>query len=268
MYGLQIAFKDFKPGLGFFGSKWVGFDNFINFFQSAQFGTLIRNTISLNLLSLLAFPLPIILALMLNYCVSKRYTKVVQMATYAPHFISIVVLVGMIKIFCSPSVGVINKVITLFGGSAINFMAIPGWFKYLYVGSGIWSSIGWDAVIFIGALTSISTELHEAARVDGATKLKRIIHVDLPGIAPTVVVMFIMRIGHMMNLGFQKVFLMQNDINLPVSEVISTYVYKVGLLKSYFSYSTAIDLFNTMINITLLIVFNRISKKVTKMGLY
>ena len=174
----------------------------------------------------------------------------------------------MIELFFSPSVGVVNYVIRLFGGTAIHFTAIPEAFKYLFVGSDVWQSTGWGSIIYIGTLASISPELHEAAIIDGATKMKRIWHVDLPGLTPTMIIMFIMRVGKLMNLGFQKVYLMQNDINITQSEVISTYVYKVGLVQSNFSYSTAIDLFNTFINIALLIVANQISKKLSETSLF
>lgn len=268
MYGVQIAFRDFSIQGGITGSPWVGFKHFITFFQTPRFWTLVQNTLTLNLLSLATFPIPVILALMLNYCNLRRFKKSVQMITYAPHFISVVVLVSMIELFFSPSVGVVNYVIRMFGGTAIHFTAIPEAFKYLFVGSDVWQSTGWGSIIYIGTLASISPELHEAAIIDGATKMKRIWHVDLPGLTPTMIIMFIMRVGKLMNLGFQKVYLMQNDINITQSEVISTYVYKVGLVQSNFSYSTAIDLFNTFINIALLIVANQISKKLSETSLF
>lgn len=268
MYGVQIAFRDFSVGGGITGSPWVGFKHFITFFETPRFWTLVGNTLTINLLSLAAFPVPIILALMLNYCVLPRFKKGVQMITYAPHFISVVVLVSMIDLFFSPSIGVVNSVIKLFGGTAIHFTAIPEAFKFLFVGSDIWQNTGWGSIIYIGTLASISPELHEAAITDGATKLKRIWHVDLPGLMPTMIIMFIMRVGQLMSLGFQKVYLMQNDINIAQSEVISTYVYKIGLVQSNFSYSTAIDLFNTFINIALLIAANQISKKLSETSLF
>lgn len=268
MYGITIAFKDFSIREGILGSGWVGFKHFARFFRTAQFGDLIRNTLTINILSLAAFPFPIILALMLNYCISRRFKKLVQMLTYAPHFISLVVLVSMMNLFFSVNNGVFNNLIHLFGGERVNFLIRPETFKYLFVGSGVWQQTGFASIIYIGTLVSVSPDLHEAAIVDGATKLQRIRHVDLPRIAPTIIIMFIMRIGRLMDLGFQKVYLMQNDANLIASEVISTYVYKVGLLQNNFSYSTAINLFNTAINILLLLIANYLSRRVAKTSLF
>lgn len=268
MYGVQIAFRNYKPHLGITGSEWVGFKNLLRFFESAQFWDLLQNTLTLNLLTLLLFPLPIILAIMLNYCVFKRYTKLVQMVTYAPHFISVVIIVAMINIFFSESIGVVNSIRELMGLDRVNFMAIEKNFKYLYVFSGIWQSIGWSSIIYIGALAGVSPELHEAAVVDGANKLKRIWHIDLPGIAPTILIMLIMALGQIMSIGFQKAYLMQNPVNLGESEIIATYVYKVGLIQNNFSYSTAIDLFNTVVNITFLIIANQVVKKTSQMSLF
>ncbi len=268
IYGIQIAFRDYTIQGGITGSDWVGFYHFTRFFESARFSQLLINTISITVLDLLTFPLPIILAVLLNYCIFKKFTKVVQMVTYAPHFISVVVIVSMLNIFLSPSIGFVNQFITMAGGTAINFMSIPELFKYIFVGSGVWQNIGWSSIIFLGSLASVSPELHEAAIIDGASKLKRVWHIDLPGIAPTVIIMFIMRIGSIMNLGFQKVFLMQNGANITASEVISTYVYQVGLVQSNFSYSAAIDLFNTAINITLLFIANRVCKGLSGTSLF
>ena len=268
MYGVQIAFRNFNIAKGITGSDWVGLSHFIRFFESPQFFKLIRNTLTLTLGSLLMFPIPILLALFLNYCVLKKFRKVVQMATYAPHFISVVVIVGMINVFFSPLSGIVNKFIEMLGGSRVNFLIEPGYFKYLFIGSGVWASAGWSSILYIGALTSVDPEQHEAAIIDGATKLRRIWHIDLPGIAPTIIILFILRMGSLMSLGFQKVFLMQNDAILPVSEVISTYVYKVGLIQGNFSYSTAIGLFNTLINVLLLVIANAVAKKVSSIGLW
>ncbi len=268
MYGVQIAFRDFTIREGITGSDWVGFQHFITFMTSPRFAQLVGNTLTINLLSLCTFPIPIIFALMLNYCNIPKFKKAVQMATYAPHFISVIVLVGMIELFLSPSTGVVNKVIEMFGGEATHFMIIPEYFKYIFVGSGLWQNLGWSAIIYIGTLTSISPELHEAAIIDGANKLQRVWNIDIPGIAPTIITMFILRLGQLMNLGFQKVLLMQNDANITHSEVISTYVYDIGLLQNNFSYSTAIDLFNTVINIALLITANKLAKKFSNTGLF
>lgn len=262
MYGILLAFKDFKPKLGIMGSPWVGLDHFIRFFSSYNFGNLIRNTLTLSLYSLLVcFPLPILFAVMLNYLRNRFLKKTVQMVSYAPHFISTVVLCSMITIFCNVDTGVFNMLRQLVGLEAVDFLAKPEWFKHLYVWSGAWQSIGWSAIIYIAALSGVDYQMHEAAIIDGASKLQRIIHVDLPSIKSTIVMMLILRFGSVMNLGFEKVFLLQNDLNKSAASTISTYVYEVGLLKSNYGYSTAINLFNTVINVLLLVSANKISKK-------
>ncbi len=268
MYGVQIAFKNYTPVNGIWGSEWVGFSNFTSFFSSPQFSKLVFNTVSINLYFLATFPIPILLALMLNYCVFGKFKKIVQMATYAPHFISVVVLVGMLNIFLSPYNGIINVIINKLGGKSINFLIIPEYFKSLFVWSGVWQGAGYSSVIYIGALASVSPEYHEAAIVDGATKIKRIINIDIPCIMPTIIILFIMQIGHIMSLGFQKMYLMQNGAVLNQAEIISTYVYKVGLLQGMFSYSTAIGLFNNIINISLLMLANFMAKKLTETSLF
>lgn len=263
MYEILLAFKDFKPKLGIMGSPWVGLDHFIRFFSSYNFGNLIRNTLTLSLYSLLVcFPLPILFAVMLNYLRNRFLKKTVQMVSYAPHFISTVVLCSMITIFCNVDTGVFNMLRQLVGLEAVDFLAKPEWFKHLYVWSGAWQSIGWSAIIYIAALSGVDYQMHEAAIIDGASKLQRIIHVDLPSIKSTIVMMLILRFGSVMNLGFEKVFLLQNDLNKSAASTISTYVYEVGLLKSNYGYSTAINLFNTVINVLLLVSANKISKKV------
>lgn len=269
MYGIQIAFKEFTVGQGITGSPWVGFYHFTRFFDSARFWQLLKNTLAINLINLLiGFPFPIILALLLNYCNVKWFKKTVQMATYIPHFISVVVLVSLLTLFLSPSSGFINRLIMGLGGNAIDFMAIPSAFKYVFVFSGVWQGIGWGSIIYIGALTVVGPELHEAAIIDGATKMQRILNIDLPSISETIIIMFIMQIGKLLDLGFQKVYLMQNGANLTASEVISTYVYKVGIAQSNYSYSTAIGLFNTVINLILLCVANRACKKLSGSSLF
>lgn len=268
MYGVQIAFRNYSPKGGVTGSVWVGFKHFIRFFESPQIGTLLTNTLQITILTLLMFPIPIILALMINHCISQRYSKVIQMVTYIPHFISIVIIVSMIQIFFSESIGVINTIAAKLGLETHPYLSEPSILKYLYVFSGVWQTCGWSSILYIGALSGISPELHEAARVDGANKWKRVLNVDLPGILPTIVVMLVMAFGQIMSLGFQKIYLMQNPVNLTTSEVISTYVYKVGLLQNNFSYSTAIDLFNTVVNLLMLCVANAIVKRLTKYSLF
>ncbi len=270
MYGVQIAFKDFMAIKGINASPWSGIRHFERFFNSSQFWLVIKNTVYLSLYSLtLGFPVPIVFALMLNNVPNKRFKSLVQTVTYAPHFISVVVLVSMLLVFLSPSTGIINNVITkVFNIKPIFFMSQPKMFKSIYVLSGIWQSMGWSAIIYIAALAGISPDLHEAAVVDGATKLQRIIHIDIPGILPTIITLFILSAGNIMSVGFEKAYLMQNSLNLESSEIISTYVYRVGLLGADFSYSTAVGLFNSVINFALLLVVNKIAKRTTDVGLF
>lgn len=269
LYGMQIAFKDFLPGLGFSGSPWVGLKHFKYFVTSPQFSVLIRNTLLLNVLRLVfCFPFPIFLALLLNEARNAKFQKIIQNLTYAPHFISTVVLCGMIISFTSPSTGVINTMIQALGGQPIDFMGQEGWFRPVYIISEIWKTTGWSSIIYLAALAGIDPSLHEAARVDGASRFKRIIHINIPGIAPTIIILLIMEVGKMMSLGFEKVYLLQNSLNLPVSEVISTYVYKTGLLGAKFSYTTYIDIFNSVINCILLLIVNKISSAVSETSLF
>ena len=269
LYGMQIAFKDFLPGLGFSGSPWVGLKHFKYFVTSPQFSILIRNTLALNILRLVfCFPFPIILALLLNEARNVKFQKIIQNLTYAPHFISTVVLCGMIVNFTSPSTGIINTLIQALGGQPIDFMGQEEWFRPVFIISEIWKSTGWSSIIYLAALAGIDPSLHEAARVDGASRIQRILHINIPGIAPTIIILLIMEVGKMMSLGFEKVYLLQNSLNLPVSEVISTYVYKTGLLGAKFSYTTAIDIFNSVINCILLLIVNKISRTVSETSLF
>ena len=269
MYGVQIAFKDFKATDGIWGSAWVGFKHFKRFFASSQFVSLIKNTLGLSLLQiLLGFPVPIILAIMLNQVKNQRFRKFAQSILYCPHFISIVVLAGMLYIFLSPRNGIVNTIIKILGGEAIFFLGEAKYFKLTFVISGIWQNAGWSALIYIAALAGISPDLYEAAQVDGANKWQRIRHIDIPGIMPTIIMMLIMEIGKVMSLGFQKAYLLQNAQNLSASEIISTYIYKVGMLDAQYSYSAAVNLFNNVINIILLVTFNKLAKKLTDNSLW
>ena len=269
MYGVQIAFKDFKAADGIWGSAWVGFKHFKRFFASSQFVSLIKNTLGLSLLQiLLGFPVPIILAIMLNQVKNQRFRKFAQSILYCPHFISIVVLAGMLYIFLSPRNGIVNTIIKMLGGEAIFFLGEAKYFKLTFVISGIWQNAGWSAIIYIAALAGISPDLYEAAQVDGANKWQRIRHIDIPGIMPTIIMMLIMEIGKVMSLGFQKAYLLQNAQNLSASEIISTYIYKVGMLDAQYSYSAAVNLFNNVINIILLVTFNKLAKKLTDNSLW
>lgn len=269
MYGIQIAFRNFKSTKGITGSAWVGMKNFERFFAATDFAQLLGNTLSVSVGTLLfSFPVPIILALLLNQLPSKGYKKVVQTVIYAPHFISTVVLVGIISLFFSPSSGIINFIIQGLGGEAIHFMGEPAWFRPLYIGSEIWQNAGWGSILYLAALASINPELHEAAVVDGANKFRRVWHVDLPGILPTIVIMFILNSGKVMTVGFEKAYLMQTSLNQSASEIISTYVYKRGLLQSQFSFSTAVGLFESVANLILILTVNFISRKVSDSSLF
>ncbi len=270
MFGIQIAFKDFSPGKGVWGSPWAGFKHFTTFFKSYQFNRVIKNTISISFYSLVVgFPLPIILALMLNVVRSPRYKKTIQTVTYIPYFLSTVVVVGMLVQFLNPITGLygtLYKLITKTATHPAGLMQKPGAFIHLYVWSGIWQFLGWNSIIYIAALSGVDPQLHEAAQIDGASRFKRILTVDVPAIIPTISVLLILNAGSIMSVGFEKVFLMQNNLNLMHSEVISTYVYKVGLTSGLgnFSYATAIGLFNSIINCTLLILVNWLSKKTSE----
>lgn len=269
MYGIQIAFKNFKGTLGIWGSPWVGFEHFLRFFNSSYFGEIIWNTLSISFYSLLVcFPLPIILALMLNEVRVERFKKTVQTITYAPHFISTVVMCGMILLFLSPSGGFFNQVRTAFGLDPINFMYEGKYFKTIYVLSGAWQGTGYGSIIYLSALAGVDQEQHEAAVIDGATRLQRIWHINLPGILPTICIMLIMQCGSLMSVGFEKVFLLMNDLNRSSAEVISTYVYKIGLQQRQYSFSTAIGLFNSVVNFVLLLTVNTITKRLNQSSLF
>lgn len=268
MYGLQIAFKDFRMSLGFAGSRWVGFQHFENFFNGYNFWSLLRNTLLLSLYQLvIGFPIPIVVALIINELKGK-YKRTVQTVLYAPHFISTVVLVGMISIMFSVSSGVVNSVLSELGFEQIYFMGKPQYFRHLYVWSGVWQSMGWSAIIYLAALSGIDPGLHEAASIDGATRIQRIIHINIPSILPTIMITLILQIGKLLSVGYEKVYLLQTDLNIETSEVISTYVYKRGIIYTNYSFSTAVGLFNNIINVILLILANQISKRMTKSSLF
>lgn len=271
MYGIQIAFKNYNPVLDISKSKWMGFAHFERFFKSYQFWLLMKNTLGISLYNLLvSTPIPILLAICLNYLNHKFYKKTVQMVTYAPHFISTVVVVGILAQILSLRSGFVNNFIELLGGERINFMGIPGYFKSLYVWSGVWQEVGWGSIIYLAALAGVDPQLHEAAIMDGASKIKRIWHIDIPGILPTFIILLILHVGKIMNVGFQKIYLMQNPMNLEASEVIDTYVYTVGLNSGIpnYSYSTAIGLFKSVIALILIVSVNKIAKKVSETSLW
>ena len=269
MYGILIAFKNYSIKKGILASPWVGFTHFERLFNSYWFPVILKNTMTLSLLGLLiGFPLPIILALLLNELKSKKFRQIVQTVSYAPHFISTVVMRGMITMFLSPTNGIFNRVITSLGYEPVYFMQHPTWFKWIFEISGSWQGIGWGSIIFFAALAAVDQSLLDAADIDGATRLQKIRYINIPTIMPTIVVMFILRCGQILSIGYEKAYLLQNDLNLPGSEIISTYVYKVGLENADFSFSTATGLFNSVVNCIMLFIVNQISKKVTDSGLF
>jgi len=268
MYGLQIAFKDYSLGLGMFGSPWVGFRHFEDFFQSYYFWRLLRNTLLLSLYELIfAFPAPIILALLLNELRSALFKRFVQTITYMPHFISIVVICGMLVDFLARD-GLINNILAWFGVEPIAFLRESGWFRTIYITSGIWQSVGWGSIIYLAAMSAIDPSLYEAARVDGANRFKQMLHITLPGIMPTIVILLILQIGSFMTVGTDKILLLYNSSTYETADVIGTFVYRKGILESNFSYSAAVGLFNSVINFALLVTANAISRRISENKLW
>lgn len=268
MYGLIIAFKNYVPTLGFWGSPWVGFAHFRQFFNSYQFELTLRNTLSISLYSILVgFPLPIGMALLSNQIRHEGFKKTFQVTTYLPHFISTMVMAGMILLFLSPSTGLIANFLGLFNIQMPNLLSNPRYFNHVYVWSDVWQHVGWDSIIYLAALSSIDPAYYEAAEIDGASRLQKILHIDVPLLIPTTMILLILRAGSVLNIGFEKVLLLQNPLNLAASEIISTYVYKVGMQSFQYSLSTAIGLFNTVVNLIILLTVNWISKRATKTSL-
>lgn len=271
MYGIQIAFRDYKITKGITGSDWVGMKHFVKFLSYYKMSEIFRNTLIISFYGLLTFPLPLMLALMLNYLPLRRFKKTLQMLSYAPHFISTVVFVGIIMQFTDPRTGLLNAIGAIFGADPVNYMAKPEYFYHIYVWSGVWKGIGYSSIIYIAALSSVPTELHEAAIVDGANIFRRIWHVDIPSVMPTLCILLVMSCGSLLNTDFEKILLMQNNLNSGVSEVISTYTYKVGLANSgipQYSYSTAIGLFTSLINLVMLVSVNFITNRLNGTGLW
>ena len=271
MLFVQIAFKDYKLRKGIWASQWVGLKHFMRFFSSYNFKTTLVNTAVLSGLSLLCcFPFPIFLALLFNELRTDRTKKLVRTITYAPHFISTIVMVGMMIAICSPSTGIVNKILIALGitEDGLYLMGSGKYFRMMYILSDIWKNSGWNAIIFISAISAIEPTLYEAARVDGASRWQQLIYVTLPSILPTIVIMLILRCGSILGVGHEKVYAMQTDLNLGVSEVISTYSYKIGLIDMRYDYATAIDLFNSVINLAMLLIVNAISRKVTETSLW
>lgn len=269
MYGAQIAFRDYKFNLGYLESEWVGLKHFIRFFTGDNFTVLLKNTLGISIYQLIAgFPIPIILALMLNEVNSSKFKKTVQMLTYAPHFISTVAICGLIVLFLQRDTGLINLIIKFFGGEGKDFLTDSKSFKTIFVLSGIWQTMGWSSIIYIAALSGVDTQVIEAARVDGANRLQKIWHIDLTSIKPTILILLILQVGTLMNVGYEKILLLQNALNMSSSDVISTYVYRVGVQGAQYSYTTAIGLFNSAVNIVLLLTVNQITKKLGQSSLF
>ncbi len=269
LYGIQIAFRDYKASMGILDSPWVGWSNFITFFQSYYCGRLILNTLLLNLYSLLwSFPFPIVLALLLNRIRQERFKKFTQTVIYIPHFISTVVMAGMLYIFLSPSTGMINQIITFLGGESIYFMAEAGWFRTVYIASGIWQSAGWNTILYIAALTSVDQEIYEAATLDGASVMQKIRHIDLPSILPIAVMMLILNCGSIMGGDTQKALLLQTGSNTNTSDIIGVYVYNVGLGQAKYSYTAAIGLFQNLIGFVMILTVNTLAKKLGSVSMF
>lgn len=268
MYGASIAFKNFVPSKGILGSDWIGFDHFTRFFDSIYFTRVLKNTLLISLNSLgWGFPAPIILALLLNEIRSKWFKSTIQTITYLPHFISLVVIIGLLKQF-TVSTGLLNDIIAFFGGERVPLLQRPEYFRTIYVTSEIWQTIGWSSIIYLAALSGIDQEQYEAARIDGANRWKQMLHVTLPGIQSTIIILLILRMGSLFSVGFEKIILMYNPSTYEVADVISSYVYRSGILEMNFSYSAAVGLFNSLMNFILLVVANQLSKRFSETSLW
>jgi len=262
LYGLQIAFRDYRVVRGFFGSEWVGLKHFERFFNSFYFERVVGNSLVINGISLLVgFPIPILFALMLNELTNRRYKKLLQNVSYIPHFLSAVVLVSILQLIFNPNTGVYNLILKSLGMKTTNYFATISAFKPMYIISGLWQNMGWDSILYIAALASIDPEQYEAATIDGATRFQKMRYISIPGIMGTITIMLLLRCGQIMNIGYEKVLLMQNSLNMASSDVLSTYVYRVGILEGNHSYSTAINLFNSGCNIVLLYTANLLARK-------
>ena len=269
MFGLIMAFQNYNPIRGILNSPFVGFQYFIQFFNNPNFSRVIFNTFYLSFLTLIfGFPAPVIIALLLNECDNRKYKRVVQTISYMPHFISVVVIVGMMVNFLNPTTGIVNVFIKMSGGKPVNFMGESAWFRTLYVASNIWQFAGWTSIVYLSAISSFDPQLYEAAVIDGASRLKILFRITLPQLIPIIVIMFIMRMGSLMSIGFEKINLMYGPAIYDVSDVISTYVYRRGLLEANFGFGAAVGLFNSVINTALLVIFNAISRKMSETSLW
>ncbi len=269
MYGIQIAFKNYKPVLGVWGSPWVGLKHFTRMFALPKFKTIVGNTFIISFMSIvLGFPFPIFLSLILNQLRNEKYKRLIQTVTYMPHFISTVVIVSMLTVFLSTKYGIYRYFCDVLGAEPVNLMGSKQWFRWLYVFSGIWQHTGWNTIIYLAALSSIDVGLYEAATIDGANRWQRMVHIDIPSIVPTMIILIILDSGSVLSVGFDKIFLMQNPSNESVSEVISTYTYKMGLQSMQYSFSTAVNLMNTLVNFVMLFLVNFIARKTSEYGLW
>jgi len=269
MYGVIIAFKNFRFNEGILGSEWVGLQHFKRFVTMPQFRMVLQNTLSISLYSIAVnFPAPILLAIFLNECVFSRFKKTVQLVSYAPHFISTVVMCGMILLFLNRSNGMVNNLLEALGFARIDFMTEPKMFQSIFVLTELWQRLGWNSIIYLAALSSVDPQLIEACAIDGASRFQKIIHVDMPSLQPTIIILFILTLGSLLNVGFEKILLLQNGLNMPTSDVISTYVYRVGLINGQYSYTAAIGIFNSVVNFVLLVTVNRIVNKMSGVSLW
>ena len=267
IYGVQIAFRDYRPKKGFSGSDWVGLKHFIRFVKNPMFWTYLKNTLSITLLTLATFPCAIIFALLLNEVRLSKVKKTIQMATYMPHFLSEVVVCSLLILFLDKTSGPINNLIASLGGERVSFLTNANWFAEIYVLLGLWQGLGWSSILYMSALSSVSQEVVEAAIIDGASRWKIMTRINLPAIMPTIIITLLLQIGKIMSLGYTKILLLQNDLNLSASTVISTYNYEIGLIGGQYSYSAAIGLFNNVVNIVVMLIANWISKKVSETSL-
>lgn len=269
MWGNLIAFQDFNPYKGFWESKWVGFKHFRLFFNSANFSRLTVNTLAISIFSIIfSFPVPIVFALLLNEVKFSRFRSVVQSISYFPHFISVVIVCGLLKNYLSVTDGLINEIIEALGGERIKFLQEPGWFRIIYIGSGIWQGMGWSSIIYYATLTSVDTTLYEAAEIDGANRLQRIVHISIPALIPTIVTLLLMQLGNILDVGFEKVLLLQNPATFSTSELLSTYVYRVGIGQAKYSFASAVGLFNDVVGLVILLICNTISRKIGETSLW
>ena len=269
LYGILIAFKDYSISKGILGSPWAGLRYFRQFFLSPYFGRLLRNTVLISVYSLLwRFPVPIIFALLLNEFKDGKFKRLIQTVSYLPHFISLVVICGILIDIFSPQGGVVNALLYSLTGKRINFFGEPEWFRAMYVGSGVWQEFGWNSIIYLAAITGINPDLYEAARIDGAGRLRQIWHVTLPGIKPTILTLLILNLGNIMSVGYEKIILLYSPTTYETADVISTYVYRTGLLSQQYSYAGAVGLFNSVINIAILVLCNFVGKKLFGVGIW